>query len=296
MRPFGFCKSTGVIILSITILSSQASPVIVRPENQARKNVVQRQSSCSGYYNFGINLINIIQQRSSEHDTVYVSACVTAGGQDYCFTKLYGKHGKGTFNPNIYFQNIPVKDDEYAVFSYLIINDDHGKPIDIETSLSNGTLSLAQKGVSFASQYQSNPVGETIAQFIGATFARIIGFIVDVIGGFVDLFTQGCDGWLAAGVHGFTGADICNGSAADLMGTDSSPGDQDETLFGFIPGIVCNTQPSEYDVTWLVNMSDGTGTSTLPGAVFNKASRRGPSESWWLGWAVGLACVFYILG
>ena len=220
MRPFRFCKSAGVIILSATVLLSQASPVIVGHENQAHENTVQRRSSCSGYYNFGINLINVVQQRSADHDTVYVSACVTAGGQDYCFTKLYGKHGKGTFNPNIYFQNIPVKDDEYAVFSYLIINAGHGKPIDIETNLSNGTLSLAQKGVLFASQYQGNSVGETIAQFIGATFARIIGFVIDIIGGFVDVFTQGCDGWLGAGVHGFSGADICNGSAADLMGTD----------------------------------------------------------------------------
>ena len=285
-----------VVILSTTVTFSQTSPVIVHREYQAHENTVQRRSSCSGYYNFGINLINVVQQRSSKHDTVYVSACVAAGGKSYCFTKLYGKHGKGTFNPNIYFQNIPVKDYESAVFSYLIVNNGHGKPIDVETSLSNGTLSLAQQGVSYASQYQSNSVGETIAQFIGETFVRIVGFVVSIIGGFVDLFKEGCDGWLAAGVHGFRGMDICNGTPADLTGTDSSPGTQDEELFGFIPGVTCSTKSSEYDVTWVVNVSDGTGNHTQPGMVFSRASRVGSSESRWLKWVVVLACVFYILG
>lgn len=296
MRHFGFWKSGAVIILSTTVIFSQTSPVVVHREYQTHENTVQRRSSCSGYYNFGINLINVVQQRSSKKDTVYVSACVAAGGQSYCFTKLYGKHGKGTFNPNINFQNIPVQDDESAVFSYLIINNGHGKPIDVETSLSNGTHSLAQQGISDAAQYQNTPVGETIAQFIGETFAKIVGFVVDIIGGFVDLFKEGCDGWLAAGVHGFRGIDICNGSAADLTGTDSSPGTQDEELFGFIPGITCNSQQSEYDVTWIVSVSNGSGNHTLPGTVFSKASRVGSSGSWWLKWVVGLACVFYILG
>ena len=78
------------------------------------------------------------------------------------------------------------------------------------------------------------------------------------------------------------------------MGTDSSPGAEDEKLFGFVPGVICSIKPSEYDVNWFVKISDGTGNSTLPGAVFSGGPRGGPAEQWWLLWVIGVACIFYM--
>lgn len=62
---------------------------------------------------------------------------------------------------------------------------------------------------------------------------------------------------------------------------DDSAGADDPELFGFIPGVVCNTQLSEYAVTWSVEVSDGVGTKTLPGSVFSSGSRVKMLDVFW---------------
>jgi len=247
--------------------------------------------ACSGYYTFTLGDIDVIQQRSKDRDTVYVSACLVVEYDIYCITKLFGAHGKGTFDAGLMFENIPIQDDQAAVFAYIIINDDHGHIIDIETNLGNATLSLAQHGVENVMQFESEPVDEVIAQFIGVTFAKIVSFLVNVFAGIVDLFTEGCDGWLAAGVHGFRGADICSGGNL-LNGTDVSQGVGDEKLFGFIPGVICNSQSSQYAVAWDVTVSDGEGNRTLPGMYFSKGSRW-VSRNLWLSLVVAVAIALF---
>jgi hypothetical protein len=295
MRSLRFCASLSTVILSATLLV-QAALLTPRGDNQGHETI-QPRSSCSGYYNFSIDLVNVVEQRSASHDTIYISACVAVGNQDYCFTKSYGEHGKGTFNPNILFKNIPVGDNEVSVFSYLIINDDHGSSLDIETNLGNATLSLAQQGITFANLNNNTSVDEILAQYIGNTFARIVGFVLNVIGGLVELLSSGCDGWLAAGIHGFRGEDICNSSMVDLQGTDSSPGAKDQELFGFIPGVVCNSNPSQYNVSWSASMSDGTGNRTLPGTVFSipTMSQQGLSASKKIALGVGIGAGAIVL-
>jgi len=182
------------------------------------------------------------------------------------------------------------------VFAYLIINDDHGNPLDIQYQLSNATLKLVQTGVN--SILQSNTVTHTIESIletiIGKTFRAIIGAVLDLVGTLVSLFTTGCDGWLAAGVHGFTGSDVCAGGTGNVStsGVDDSAGAEDPTLFGIIPGVVCNSQESEYTVTWRVDVSDGTGMKTLPGSVFSGAGRLRKLGGLWLLWVL---CVIYYL-
>ena len=82
-----------------------------------------------------------------------------------------------------------------------------------------------------------------------------MGIVLNLVLGFVDLFTEGCDGWLAAGLHGFNGSGICLGSMI-TSGIDSSSGAEDEELFGIIPGIICNIQRSLYNVSWSAAVSN----------------------------------------
>jgi len=272
-----------LFILSLRSLSSEA--VRLRAKRQSTTT-----GTCPGYYNFTLGDIDVIQQRSAKHDTVYISACLVVEYDQYCITKLYGSLGKGTFNADLLFENIPIQDDQAAVFAYTIINDDHGTPINIQTTLGNATLSLAKTGVENVMQYQTQPVSEVIAQFIGVTFSKVISLLINIFGGILDLFTEGCDGWLAAGVHGFRGSDICSGG--DLLnGTDLSQGTGDEELFGFIPDVICNSQPSQYDVAWDVVVSDGEGNRTPPGAYFSTASRGSPCLWWLLLVAVVTGCL-----
>jgi hypothetical protein len=90
--------------------------------------------------------------------------------------------------------------------------------------------------------------------------------VIDLVEGIMQLFTQGCDGWLAGGVHGFTGESICTEQeTSNTGGTDISDGAEDEKLFGIIPGLVCNINPSKYGVTWnafVSNEIEGTSLET----------------------------------
>src|ERR1700685_1684612 len=115
-----------VFFFSLGSLSIEAARR--RPKRQAT-------GACSGYYNFALGDIDVIQQRSAKHDTVYISACIVVEYEQYCITKLYGAQGKATFNADLFFENIPIQDDQAAVFAYTIINDDHGKITDIEATL-----------------------------------------------------------------------------------------------------------------------------------------------------------------
>jgi hypothetical protein len=183
------------------------------------------------------------------------------------------------------------------VFAYLIINDDHGTPLDIQYQLSNSTLKLVQTGIDNILQssiVNTQTITSILERVIGKTFRAIVGAVVTLVQTLVSLFTKGCDGWLAAGVHGFTGGDICAGGTGNVStsGVDDSAGADDPELFGFIPGVVCNTQLSEYAVTWSVEVSDGVGTKTLPGSVFSSGSRVKMLDAFWLFW---VSCIIYYL-
>jgi hypothetical protein len=67
--------------------------------------------------------------------------------EQYCITRLYGAQGKGPFNVDLFFENIPMQDDQAAVCAFTVINDDHGKILDIEATLGNATIELAKTGV-----------------------------------------------------------------------------------------------------------------------------------------------------
>ena len=242
-----------------------------------------------------ISDIDVIQQRSEKKDTIYISACIGISSQYYCFTRQYGAYSKGTFNSNITFQNIPLGDTQTAVFAYLIINAGHGSPHDIQYKLSNATLQLVQTGVNSLKSNTTQTIISILERVIGATFRAIVGTVINFVEGLVNLFTQGCDGWLAAGVHGFTGQDVCSGNPSGNVttrGVDPSSGTEDEKLFGFIPGVVCNIHQSEYEVKWSVEVSDGLGNRTVPGSGFSQGSRLKLSI---VPWLTCLLCVLYFL-
>jgi hypothetical protein len=191
-----------------------------------------------------------------------LSACVAIGTQvPSCDTGYYGKYPSETQIPaGINLTNLSIGPDEVAVFAYLAFNNGHGKITENEFLLSNYTAQLAQTGVD---KIQDGPIttsnaGIVVPSLDGSALDDVLEFLGANIEGFVDLFTEGCDGWVAGGIHGFNGSEICSGSVP-LNGTDFSAGNSssDPTIFG-ISGSICNADPSFYKVNWLVNASRNT--------------------------------------
>jgi hypothetical protein len=284
-----FAKLQYIVLLIAPL--ALASPFTVK-RSQLPSPLHERNETCTGYYNFGISNIDVIEQRSADKDTIYLSASLVVGEDTYTITKYYGKHGKGSFVPDILFQNIPVAGDQIAILAYLAINDGHGSIMGNEYTLGNNTLTLAQNGYDNVQNQPQDDILEILIEVIGMTFARIIRFLFSVVEEAIDLFTQGCDGWLAAGVHGFTGEQICSGSVT-LSGDDTCNGAEDEELFGFIPGVVCNTQRSIYEISWFAEISDGLGNKTLPGAYFNKASIQRIISGWIFGTLIVALYIYF---
>jgi hypothetical protein len=191
-----------------------------------------------------------------------LSACVAIGSQGYhCDSGYYGKYPSETKIPaGINLTNLSIGPDDVAIFAYLAFNKGHGNMSTNEFDLSNYTAQLAQTGVDKIQDgtLTASNVGLVVPTLDGSTLSDILEFIGANIAGIADLFTEGCDGWVAGGIHGFNGSEICSGSVP-LNGTDFSAGNGSTvpTIFG-IDGSICNADPSFYKVTWLVNVSHTT--------------------------------------
>jgi hypothetical protein len=205
--------------------------------------------SCPGQYSFGLDTIDVVDQRSASEDTVYISAVLAIAGRDSMkITKYYGQHGDGNFSAGITFENVALADTETAALSYLIVNQGHGSESDIEKALETAAVSVAEQAAQLATQVAAQDIAEAIGKVFGYGIGGILGFLVISIGETItDLITEGCDGYLGARIHTFAGAGVCAGA---IQGTDVNEGTEDQLFLGFIPGIICSATTSQYDVDW----------------------------------------------
>ena len=177
--------------------------------------------------------------------------------------------------------NLSIGPDDVAIFAYLAFNKGHGNTAENEFDLSNYTAQLAQTGLDKIQDgtLTASNVGLVVPTLGGSTLSDILEFIGANIASIAGLFTEGCDGWVAGGIHGFNGSEICSG-LVPLNGTDFSAGNgsTDPTIFG-IDGSICNADPSFYKVSWLVNASRNT---TEPKASGSSAVSSTEISTWLL--------------
>ena len=253
----------------------------------ARSLPWNRTAPCSGYFNFGIRNIDVIQQRSPALDTIILSACLVVGENSYCQTQWYGQHGPGEFGADILFTNIPVAPNETVTFSYLAVNDGHNDAVANEYRLSNYTLQFtttlsANITTSLQNQLANEPgdvnvqeITNLIGNLLGRKFGTFLNFIAGLTSGLEGLFLDGCDGVVAGWAHAYTGAILCQGPATFTQ-TDTAYGQPDESLLG-IPGLQCNMNQSQYQITWFIESGDSRKYFAQPGASFsNKAGQNAP--------------------
>jgi hypothetical protein len=220
----------------------------LRPRDVPENSHLERRS-CPGQYSFGLGTIDVVHHRSESEDTIYISAVLAISGRDpYKITKAYGKHGNGNFSADIAFENIPLADNEIAALSYLIVNQGHGSQSDVETKLESATISIAEQAAQIAIEVGAEDVSAEIGRVFGFGLGGILGWLVVSVGESIEeLITEGCDGYLGAGIHTFTGAGVCSGP---IQGTDVNQGTTDQLFMGFVPGVICSTQTSQYDVDY----------------------------------------------
>lgn len=206
--------------------------------------------SCSREtYNFNIDTVHIIEIASHWSDTIYISASLAiAGRPTLTGTRYYGDHSSGDYlSPGNFFANVPLGEEEVAVFSYVIVNNGHDQS-ELSQRLEQGLLTLgetaaaavAKAGAEAAGALLGGELGTAAVPIIGTALGALAGWLVETIGNF--LFGD-CDEIVATGVHVFKGSDLCAGllSSSSIVQSDYSQGNA-----------ICGAAP-QYQVWYSVN-------------------------------------------
>jgi hypothetical protein len=209
-------------------------------------------------YNFSLDLIQCSTTRSRGSDTIFASTSVAIAGRDpFSITKKLGDHNDGSFNPEMVLGNVPVADDEVAVFSYVIVNSGHGDDSFVEKTINEATTKLAKKGadaaVGVAVDVVATAVGAAVGSLIGSS-VPVVGTIVGaalgalagkLLGDLIDIINPNCDGPLAAGTATIIGQNLRE--QLDVQGQfghqDTNPGIDSPSGCG---------DNSEYKTSWSV--------------------------------------------
>jgi hypothetical protein len=152
--------------------------------------------------------------RSLRKDTDYISASVAVAERPALkATQKLGDLGNGTFRTAINLKNVPVADNETAVFSYAIVNSGHSDPSTAEKTLEQAVSTLAEKGAQAAASAAGSAIGAALGASIGTAVVPLIGTALGAVAGWVvsyagKLIFANCDGAVAAAVHTYTGSQL----------------------------------------------------------------------------------------
>jgi hypothetical protein len=162
-----------------------------------------------------------------------------------------GGLNNGTFPTAMNFKDVPVADNETAVFSYAIVNSGHTDPNTAEKTLEQAVSTLAEKGAQAAATAAGGAVGAALGASIGTAVVPLLGTALGALAGWVvssagKLIFANCDGAVAAAVHTFTGSQLraSTSQGRHLGGTDHHPGTDSPHGCG---------SNSNYDVSWSIH-------------------------------------------
>lgn len=213
------------------------------------------------HYNFSVDVIQCNITRSRSADTLYISASVAVAGREPVkASKGLGDHKEGFTNPGIRLENIPLADNEVAVFTYVIVNSGHQSPNVVLGALEDAATSLAKTGANAAAQ----AVGTAAGAAVGAAIGALLGFPIPIVGtlvgaalgalvseffgSFIDFLNPNCDGPIGSAVQTITGAELRDklNSGQPFSHKDHNPGVDSPSGCG---------RNSDYYTTWSVARS-----------------------------------------
>ncbi|KAH7229891.1 hypothetical protein BKA60DRAFT_533784 [Fusarium oxysporum] len=182
--------------------------------------------SVNSVYNFSVDQIQCMSTRSRVSDTLFVTASITIFGRDpVIVTKELGDHGVGFTYPNIVLENIPLTEEEIAMFVYMIMNSgDSG----VKSKVESMGRDLATKGAQIAGEKAAQAIEAEIAgkaglagaiAAVGTWLGRLLGtpalVVGNVIGELIDILITHCDGLVASATNTIARTDL-----KELIGLD----------------------------------------------------------------------------
>jgi len=130
-------------------------------------------------YNFSVNQIACTTTRSRDTDIIHMSVSVAMSSRDPIVqTNSLDDHGEGFIFPAIPLTNIPITDDEIAVFTYVIINNGHSTENNVHKLLETAATTLATTGA----QAAAKAIAEGAKAAAGAAMGALVGSAVPIVG------------------------------------------------------------------------------------------------------------------
>lgn len=189
--------------------------------------------------NFSLDSYAITNTRSRHEDTNYCSVSITVGTNPAVTkTQPMGDQNNGTFRPGLGISaNIPDGPSVPVVMSYVILNNGHGSPSDVEKGINAALSALGSAGAKAAASAIGGAVGSALGASLGTAIVPLLGTAIGALAGWLtgevgSLLFANCDGVVATGVHVYQSADLANQTAngkkisetVQHPGTDSATG------------------------------------------------------------------------
>ncbi|KAI9762645.1 MAG: hypothetical protein M4579_000263 [Chaenotheca gracillima] len=183
------------------------------------------------HYDFSVDKISCMEQRSRNSDTLHIATSVAVAGRPTITKSQHlGDHGIGFTFPDVALRNIPVEDGEIAVFTYIIINNGHDEEGKIQKTLEEGANKLASNAASSEGKDIGAAIGAVLGlavPVVGTLVGAYLGAVAQVL--LTDLFGSilpNCDGPIASAAQVVPASDLNRRlSAGEQFGTtDTNPG------------------------------------------------------------------------
>jgi hypothetical protein len=189
-------------------------------------------------YNFRLDKVEIKTTRSRSTDTVYATLSLAVGTRaPMTRTVAMGDLSEGDYEPNLGFDNVAVFDGEPIVLNYTILNNGHADAGLVENALNQAATTLSNEAARQLATLGGSAIGAALGTAIGTAVVPIAGSALGALAGWLvskmsPIIFPNCDGFVGAGVHPFTSAELRNqtvggysvGATDANYGTDSAAG------------------------------------------------------------------------
>ena len=183
--------------------------------------------------NFSLDSYTITDTRSRHKDTNYCTVSITVGDNPAVTkTKSMGDQNNGTFHPGLGVSaDVPTDQSVPVVLSYVILNNGHGSPGDVEKGIRAALDALGQAGTKAATNALGDAVSSELGSILGTAAVPLAGPAINALAKWLTnevgkILFANCDGVVAAGLHIYASTDLANQTANGnkISETVSHPG------------------------------------------------------------------------
>jgi hypothetical protein len=226
--------------------------------------------------NFSLDSYTISNTRSVHKDTNYCTVSITVGTNPAITkTQSMGDQNNGTYKVGLGISAELPPSPVPVVFSYVILNNGHGSPGDVEKGVQAALSAIGSAGAKAAASATGAAIGSALGASIGTAVVPILGTAIGALAGYLtseigSVLFANCDGVVATGVRIYTSTDLIKQTANGhkLTETTKHPGTDSAT------GCGANSQYSTVDsistlasVTPVIDLRGKWASGGVPGPV-----------------------------